>query len=254
MVYSVLGDMFPAKQRPAIAAVVSTGTGLGMGMGQLLAGSISSWRLPFLIVSIPGFICALVFLFVKDPKRGAKEAAVLEAGRHHMQAIPSTLTESDRGIGVMPVIHSDKLEDCGMDCRVSAVAISPIEPHALEVENGQITDHSIDDERATGNETFVSCKSTCQLMKIPTVVLTILQAAPGALPFGFCATFLNDFLQEQRGMTKQVRNPICKICPPSSYFKSSGFGYLNVTFLLALHRRQVECWQPLEQEMQSESF
>ena len=252
MVYSVLGDMFPAKQRPAIAAVVSTGTGLGMGMGQLLAGSISSWRLPFLIVSIPGFICALVFLFVKDPKRGAKEAAILEAGRHHMQAIPSTLTESDRGIRVMPVIHSDKLEDCGMDCRVSAVAISPIEPHALEVENGQITDHSIDDERAPGNETFVSCKSTCQLMKIPTVVLTILQAAPGALPFGFCATFLNDFLQEQRGMTKQVSNPICKICPPSSYFKSSG--YLNATFLLALHRRQVQCWQPLEQEMQSESF
>ncbi len=50
----------------------------------------------------------------------------------------------------------------------------------------------------------VSCKSTKEILKIPSVFLTILQAAPGALPFGFCATFLNDFLQEQRGMTKQV--------------------------------------------------
>mmetsp|Transcript_21865 Transcript_21865/g.45296 ORF Transcript_21865/g.45296 Transcript_21865/m.45296 type:complete len:219 (-) Transcript_21865:74-730(-) len=42
-----------------------------------------------------------------------------------------------------------------------------------------------------------------EILKIPSVLLTILQAAPGALPFGFCATFLNDFLQEQREMTKQ---------------------------------------------------
>ena len=42
----------------------------------------------------------------------------------------------------------------------------------------------------------VTCESTKELMKIPTVILTILQAAPVALPFGFVSTFFNDFLQE----------------------------------------------------------
>ncbi|EED94687.1 hypothetical protein THAPSDRAFT_261312 [Thalassiosira pseudonana CCMP1335] len=137
IVFSVLGDLYPANQRAAIAAIVTTGTGLGTGIGQVIAGSLSSWRLPFLVVSVPGMICSMLLLFVRDPKRGANEAAVIE------------LTNEKR------------------------------------------------------NKKYVSCKSTCELLKIRSVLLIILQAAPGSLPFGFCATFLNDFLQQQRGMTKQ---------------------------------------------------
>jgi MFS family permease len=54
VIYSVLGDLYPANQRSAIAAVITTGTGLGMGIGQVIAGSLDSWRLPFVIVAIPG--------------------------------------------------------------------------------------------------------------------------------------------------------------------------------------------------------
>ncbi len=54
VIYSVLGDLYPANQRSAIAAVIATGTGLGMGIGQVIAGSLDSWRLPFVIVAIPG--------------------------------------------------------------------------------------------------------------------------------------------------------------------------------------------------------
>ena len=69
-----------------------------MGMGQIIAGSVNSWRLPFVYVAIPGLICSVLLLFVNDPQRGAKEAAVMEAQRHeaHREVVPSTLSESDR--------------------------------------------------------------------------------------------------------------------------------------------------------------
>lgn len=218
VIYSVLGDLFPAKQRPAIAAVVTTGTGLGMGIGQIIAGSVDSWRLPFLVVAIPGFICSGCLLFVEDPKRGANEAAVLEMRRHRVSE-PSSLSESDRRTMTTSIygnnLDSKKaLENCGMDSQISAVSGSSIKPNSpyndsfhnitpIAMESEPVRQKT-DDEIPVSKRTCVSCKSTWQLMKIPSVVLTILQAAPGALPFGFCATFLNDFLQEQRGMEKQV--------------------------------------------------
>lgn len=212
VIYSVVGDLYPAKQRAAIAAVVTTGTGLGMGLGQAMAGSVDSWRTPFLVVSIPGLICSGLVLFIKDPPRGAKEEAVLERQRHR-RPVPSTLSESERRTPAA-FSHGNKtekmtLENCGMDLKVSTLAasmprrrdrIEPIDPiEAPENEgSGQSGEES---EQETSK--YVSCRSTCELVKIPSVALTIAQALPGALPFGFCATFLNDFLQQERGYTKQ---------------------------------------------------
>ena len=87
VIYSVLGDLFPSKQRVAIAAIVTTGTGIGTGIGQVLAGFTASWRTPFILVSIPGLLCSFFMLFIEDPKRGSYEAAVLERGEiiHHIR-------------------------------------------------------------------------------------------------------------------------------------------------------------------------
>jgi MFS family permease len=60
----VLGDLYPANQRSAIAAVITTGTGLGMGIGQVIAGALDSWRLPFVIVAIPGEENCTVSIFI----------------------------------------------------------------------------------------------------------------------------------------------------------------------------------------------
>jgi MFS family permease len=78
IVFSVLGDLYPANQRSIVAAVVTTGSGLGMGIGQVIAGMLDDWKLPFLIVSIPGLLCSFVILSFNDPPRGANEAAVIE--------------------------------------------------------------------------------------------------------------------------------------------------------------------------------
>jgi len=56
--------------------------GLGIAIGQLMAGFIGpvyGWRLPFIVVAIPNFILALIFLLlVKEPQRGKTEESLKE--------------------------------------------------------------------------------------------------------------------------------------------------------------------------------
>ena len=55
LVYSLLGDLFPAERRSAATGTLGLITGLGIAVGQLLAGAIGpemGWKLPFIIVSI----------------------------------------------------------------------------------------------------------------------------------------------------------------------------------------------------------
>lgn len=177
VIYSVLGDLYPANKRSAISAVVTTGTGIGAGIGLFIAGSMTSWRLPFIIVAVPGLICSVLSLGIKDPERGANEAAVI--GRQQ-----SALSQIEEAAS-----HAD-------DCTLESVAEDAEDQDGDDLEVDHTVQVETEDRSQDAKPICVSCKGTIELMKIPTVMLVILQAAPGALPFGFVATFLNDFLQE----------------------------------------------------------
>ncbi len=198
VIYSVLGDLYPADKRSAISAVVTTGTGIGAGMGQVIAGSMQSWRSPFIIVAVPGLLCSALLLGVKDPKRGASEAAVIEM----QQNTPMEEVDDDSTLQSSTVLQEDNIE--------SQVAKPACICDALERDRKSLSEeeHNNTSQDTTALSKCVSCKSTKELMKIPTVVLTILQAAPGALPFGFVSTFLNDFLQNVSSVC--VRDMICQ--------------------------------------------
>lgn len=43
LIFSLLGDLFPASQRAAMASLVQIATGLGIGGGQMVAGLIGGW-------------------------------------------------------------------------------------------------------------------------------------------------------------------------------------------------------------------
>lgn len=79
LLYSLIGDLYPATQRAKATAVIGFTMGLGIAAGQLLAGMLGpehGWRLPFQIVGAPNFVLALVFLAaVREPVRGQHEAA-----------------------------------------------------------------------------------------------------------------------------------------------------------------------------------
>ncbi len=74
---SLIGDLFPAERRSRAMSVFMLGLPLGLALsfavGGLLAKSLG-WRRAFYLAALPGLLCALAVLFVRDPPRGAAEA------------------------------------------------------------------------------------------------------------------------------------------------------------------------------------
>lgn len=79
LIYSLVGDWFPAKSRSTGTAYVSATCGVGVFTGQIVAAIFGhyDWRWPFLLISIPlltlGF---LIMIFAEDPSRGAQEECI----------------------------------------------------------------------------------------------------------------------------------------------------------------------------------
>lgn len=80
LIYSLIGDYFPPEKRASASATLGLSMGLGIAGGQLLAGLLGpghGWRMPFLVVAVPGIVLNLLFLLVaREPRRGEQEAAL----------------------------------------------------------------------------------------------------------------------------------------------------------------------------------
>ncbi|TKJ80320.1 MFS transporter [Pseudomonas sp. CFBP13509] len=90
--YSLIADYFPKERVSTAISIFQTGVSLGVGLAMLfggmvvnytesfkevtlpLVGTVSSWRLTFVIVSIPGILAIIALMFVKEPKRKSLEA------------------------------------------------------------------------------------------------------------------------------------------------------------------------------------
>lgn len=82
VLFSMVGDMFPASERPAMASYFSLATGGGTAVGQMAAGVLSrfGWRLPFFIVAAGcGLACAILLTVAVEPVRGAIDGAAAAA-------------------------------------------------------------------------------------------------------------------------------------------------------------------------------
>lgn len=75
---SLLGDYFPTRSRGRAMAVVIAAAGLGTGGGLILAGVVGfhqGWRTAFFFAGVPGLVVAALALTLREPARGAAEAA-----------------------------------------------------------------------------------------------------------------------------------------------------------------------------------
>merc|ERR1719424_1046402 len=76
VVYSLIGDWFPAKKRARATAYVSAASGVGVFVGQCVAtitGSVD-WRWPFFIIALPSAITGgMIWYFGHEPIRGGQE-------------------------------------------------------------------------------------------------------------------------------------------------------------------------------------
>lgn len=254
LIYSILGDLFPADERHKVSACVGIGTGLGTSVGQGVAGFLGptfGWRLPFLVVSVPALVCAaIVWKTVEDPERGQLESAVLEHRESRINSNSDSnnihnYSSADDGNGNEPAngysensrarqtsIEMQQLKSTNGENNRNGESESLTQPTAtisqvpspptigvrrrsrsLERSNSLVEDSQEKDSLrivTVGKHSFRAfhqryiepmTKVLFLLLKTPTVVLALLQGAPGCLPWGVVNTYLNDFLAEDRGMS-----------------------------------------------------
>jgi MFS family permease len=83
---SMIGDLFPAKKRARALSLFMLGLPIGNALAFVFSGMISrafedtvvmghkiGWRAAFYVALIPGLLCGLGALFIKEPERGATE-------------------------------------------------------------------------------------------------------------------------------------------------------------------------------------
>ncbi len=73
---SLIGDLFPANWRAKALAIFMLGVPVGLALSFAISGSVAKqygWRAAFFVAGIPGILCAIAVLFVREPERGATE-------------------------------------------------------------------------------------------------------------------------------------------------------------------------------------
>ncbi|HMC31974.1 MAG TPA: MFS transporter [Candidatus Angelobacter sp.] len=73
---SVIADLFPEYVRGRMLSIFYIAIPAGTACGYLLGGWLGpthGWRAPFLIAGIPGFLLAVLVLFMREPERGSSD-------------------------------------------------------------------------------------------------------------------------------------------------------------------------------------
>jgi MFS family permease len=77
---SLVGDLFPPQQRARALSIFMLGLPLGIFFSNWLSGTIvhasaspSGWRNAFYVACLPGLLCGLLTLFIREPQRGQSE-------------------------------------------------------------------------------------------------------------------------------------------------------------------------------------
>ena len=68
-----VADLFPEEKRGRILGVFYLAIPVGTALGYVLGGNLGErfgWRFPFYIAAVPGFLLALMMLFIPEPPRG----------------------------------------------------------------------------------------------------------------------------------------------------------------------------------------
>jgi MFS family permease len=216
---SVLGDWYKPEERSAVMASVGIGTGMGIAIGQGIAGYLGplyGWRLPFLCVSLPAiFVALLLMTTVVDPVRGRSEN--IDNTPSPAEEGESDLTENDEN----DASHGDLLRNSSSNMKTVS-SVTPLSPPGIGMtvsdtvgrENFEIASRSSSERQCFDKSRWLSLRkhfpfsqhlaTTKQLLSCKTVLLALLQGAPGCIPWGIVNTFLNDYLSEDCGMSVQA--------------------------------------------------
>ncbi len=68
-----VADLFPERKRGSVLGVFYLAIPVGTALGYLLGGHLGpthGWRMPFYVAGAPGFLLAVLLLFIAEPERG----------------------------------------------------------------------------------------------------------------------------------------------------------------------------------------
>ncbi|MEP7345245.1 MAG: MFS transporter [Gemmatimonadaceae bacterium] len=92
---SLIGDLFPARQRARAISIFMLGLPLGFGASYLVSGLIAKatggWRPALFVAAVPGFVLGALALLLPEPKRGAADPGLAVASSSQLQAIRDVL-------------------------------------------------------------------------------------------------------------------------------------------------------------------
>ncbi len=107
---SLIGDLFPASWRAKALSIFMLGLPVGIALSFAVSGTIAKqygWRTAFFVAGIPGILCAIAVLFIKEPKRGATE--MHDIGAQKRQGSPYKLiltTPTMRWLIISGALHN----------------------------------------------------------------------------------------------------------------------------------------------------
>lgn len=96
---SMVADYFPGRGRAVAMGILSSGIALGGVLGLILGGFLESlygWRVAFMVVGVPGFVCAILVMRLYDPGRTPAEIAARASATPFGGSLSGTLTEMMR--------------------------------------------------------------------------------------------------------------------------------------------------------------
>ena len=73
---SLIGDLFPPNWRAKAISIFMLGLPVGVALSFAISGTIAKaygWRAAFLVAGVPGILCAVAVLFIREPARGSSE-------------------------------------------------------------------------------------------------------------------------------------------------------------------------------------
>lgn len=80
---ALIGDLYPPERRARAMGIFMMGLPVGLFASYLLSGAIADawgWRSAFYVACVPGLILAVLALRIREPARGASEAAAPAVG------------------------------------------------------------------------------------------------------------------------------------------------------------------------------
>lgn len=81
---SLIGDLYPPKQRARALSIFMLGLPVGMFLSFLISGLVAhayGWQAAFYVAGLPGLVLAALALWIREPGRGASEGRVDTAHR-----------------------------------------------------------------------------------------------------------------------------------------------------------------------------